>query len=85
MADLLARAMAIRDCSKSVEEAGLVKRVPSLSPSDLTGVSHLAPKLSLTSALSGTQQAPRSGIQMLRVYDEQPVKPKRHGTPSGLY
>ena len=38
-----------------------------------------------TSALSGTQQAPRSGILMLRVRDEQLVKPKRHGTPSVLH
>jgi hypothetical protein len=28
----------------------------------------------LTLALSGTQQAPRSGILLLRVRDEQPVK-----------
>jgi hypothetical protein len=35
----------------------------------------------LTLALSGTQHAPRSGNLLLCVRDEQPVKPKRHGTP----
>jgi hypothetical protein len=36
-------------------------------------------------ALPGTQQAPRRGNLLLRVRDEQPVKPKRHERPLGLY
>jgi hypothetical protein len=39
----------------------------------------------LTLALSGTQQAPRGGTLTLRVRGEQPVKPKRHGTPAERY
>ncbi len=38
-----------------------------------------------TLALSGTQHRPRSGNPLLRVRDEQPIKPKRHGRPSELY
>ena len=33
-------------------------------------------------ALSGTQQAPRSGILLLRVRDEQPVRYVSHFAPS---
>ena len=33
--------------------------------------------LGLTSALSGAQHTPRSGILLLRVRDEQPVKTRR--------
>ena len=48
---------------------------------------HLRPLhlCALMSAPSGTHCWPGTGIVLLCVRDEQPLKPKRHGTPSGPY